>query len=62
MKISEIRQLAPKKLKEALDKARRDLSVARFHVKTGQNKNTSVIKKLKKMIAQMLTILNAAKK
>lgn len=58
MDIQEIRQLTPKKLIEALKKARRDLAVARFHVKTGQNQNTAQLKKLRKTIARILTSLN----
>jgi ribosomal protein L29 len=59
MKIQELRQLTPKKLKEALQKARRDLAVTRFHVRTGQNQKTSQIGELKTLIARILTLLNA---
>ncbi len=56
MKIKEIRQLSETKLKELLKKTRREWSVARFHVNTGQNQNTAQLKKLKKNIAQILTL------
>ena len=57
MKIQELRQLSEKKLKDALHKARRDASVARFHVLTGQNQDTAKLKSLRKMVAQILTLL-----
>lgn len=56
MKIQDLRQLTPKKLWETLRKTRRDLAVARFHVKTGQNKDTAALSKQKKLVAQILTI------
>ena len=61
MKISELRQLTPKKLWETLRKTRRDLAVTRFHVQTGQEQNTAKIKKQRKLIAQILTLLNSKK-
>ena len=61
MKISELRQLTPKKLWATLRKTRRELAVTRFHVKTGQEQNTAKIKTQKKLIAQTLTLLNQAK-
>ncbi len=62
MDITDVRQMTPEKMREALKAAYRDLTVTRFHVKTGQNKNTAEIKNKKKLIAQILTILNAKKK
>ena len=61
MKIQELRQLTTKKLWEQLKKARRDLAVTRFHVKTGQSQDTAKIAKLKKSVAQILTLLNNSK-
>ncbi len=57
MKMQELRQLTPKKLKEMLEKIRRELAVSRFHVKTGQNKNTAEILKQRKTVARILTLL-----
>lgn len=57
MKISELRQLTPKKLLEELEKAERALAVSRFHVKTGQNQNVAEIKKLRNTIARIKTLL-----
>jgi len=62
MKIQELRQLTPKKLAKELAKARRDLAVARFSVKTGKNQNVAQIKKLRQLVAQMLTLLGAPNK
>jgi ribosomal protein L29 len=61
MKIQELRQLPPKKLIEMLKKTQRELAIGKFHVKTGQNQNTAQIKKMKKIIARILTLLNAQK-
>ena len=61
MKIAELRQLTSKKLWGALRAAQRELAVTRFHVKTGQEQNTAKISKQKKMIAQIMTLLNTKK-
>lgn len=58
MDISEMRQMTPKKLQEALAKAKRSLAVKRFHVKTTQNQNVSELKKERKGVARMKTVLN----
>ncbi len=57
MKVSELRQMTPKKLWAELKKRRRDKAVAKFHTVTGQNQDTSKIKKNKKAIAQINTVL-----
>ncbi len=62
MKIQELRQLTPKKLEKELAKATRGLAVARFSVKTGKNQNVAQIKKLRQLIAQISTLLNAPNK
>jgi len=62
MKIQELRQLTPKKLSKELEKARRDLAVARFSVKTGKNQNVAQIGKLRRFVAQILTLLGAPNK
>lgn len=61
MKIQELRQMTEKKLIEKKRKSQRDLGSAKFRAKTGQNQNTAQITKLRKMIAQILTILNELK-
>ncbi len=57
MKIQELRQMTPKKLREELIKTRRELGSVKFRAKTGQNQNTAQISKLRKKIARILTIL-----
>ena len=61
MKISELRQLNLSQLWKALDKARRELAVSRFHVQTNQELNTAKIKKQKKMVAQIKTLIKNEK-
>ncbi len=61
MKIQELRQMTAKKLVEQLKKARRELNSSKFRAKTGQNQNTAQVTKLRKMIAQILTIINELK-
>ncbi len=56
MKIEELRQLTPKKLLEQLKKTYRELAKTRFHVQTGQEKNTAEIRKQRRAIAQIKTI------
>lgn len=58
MKIQELRQMNVKKLWQELMKARRELAVARFHVKTQQSQDTAKISKTRKLIAQIKTLLN----
>ncbi len=57
MKIQELRQMTVKQLNKELIKTRRELGSARFRVKTGQNQNTAQVSKLRKKIAQIMTIL-----
>ena len=57
MKIQELRQMTVKKLYEKLLQTRRELNSAKFRTKTGQNQNTAQTTKLRKMIAQIMTIL-----
>ena len=61
MKIQELRQMTEKKLVEQKKKAQRELGSAKFRAKTGQNQDTAQITRLRKMIAQILTILNEMK-
>jgi len=62
MEIQELRQLTPKKLWKQLKDIRRNLAVIRFHIKTGKEQDTSKVGKIKKTIAQILTILHNEKK
>lgn len=58
MDIKELRQLTPAKMSEALKKARRDLAVKKFHIATGQDQKTSDVRRLRKLVARILTLLN----
>lgn len=58
MKIQELRQLTPKKMQEALQKAHRELAVSRFHLRTGQSQDTAAPRKQKKLIARLKTLLH----
>ncbi len=62
MEIQELRQLTVKKLWAKLREIRRILAVTKFHVKTGREQDSSKIGKIKRMIAQILTILHNEKK
>jgi len=62
MNITDVRQMSPEKLHEELQRVRRELAVVRFHVKTGQETNTAKVRELRKLIAQILTILNQKSK
>ena len=61
MKVQDLRHLTPKKLWELLWKTRRDLAISRFHVKTGQDKDTAKLSKQKRIVAQILTIFQEKK-
>ena len=57
MKTSEIRQMATAKLLKALKDVQRSLAVKKFHVKTGQDKNSAAIKTMRTDIARMKTVI-----
>lgn len=57
MKASELRQKTEKELKDLLDQLKKKLFQLRIEVKSGKNKKVSEIKKTKKEIARVLTIL-----
>ena len=61
MKISELRQMTPSKLWKLLLGTRRKLAVTRFHVRTRQEQNTSEIRKQKKLVARISTLLHNEK-
>lgn len=62
MKIQELRQLTAKKLQDRLSVLERELSVLRFHIKTGQSQKTSDVGLRRVEIAQINTILHNEKK
>ena len=61
MKIQELRQMTMAKLVELLKKTRRDAAGAKFRLNTGQNQNSAEFKGMRKMIAQIKTLLHEQK-
>ena len=53
----ELSKADPKKLREELEVAQRDLFKARLEVRTGQSKANHLIGNIKKYIAQIKTVL-----
>ena len=58
MNVNELRELTKEELEIKVNDLKRDLMDTRFLLATSQIEDTSVFKKLKKQIAQTLTILN----
>jgi len=58
MKISELRQKSQAELERILTESREKLRELRFNLAAGKVKNVREIRKLKKDIAKILTILN----
>jgi len=58
MKSKQLLKLTKEKLVEKLDKAREELSNLKFEVKMGQSQDYASIKKQRKDVARMMTILN----
>lgn len=58
MKTQELRQLTTDKLKAKLDEVSRKLAVVRFHLKTGQENDTAQVKKMRRQVAQIKTLLH----
>ena len=57
MKVSELRQKSEDELKKILEESREKLRDLRFDIQTKQLKNVRELRKIKKLIAQVLTIL-----
>lgn len=62
MKLYELKQLDMKKLFAALQGARRELAVVRFQVRTGVSSDVAKIRKLRKLVAQILTLMSFKQK
>lgn len=56
--IEELKKLEQKELQKELEEARKELVENTFNVRNNQAKNSHTIKKSKKYIAQILTVLN----
>ena len=61
MKIQELRQMTVAKLVELLKKTRREAASAKFRLNTGQNQDSAAFKKMRKMVAQIKTLLHEQK-
>ncbi|PID70883.1 50S ribosomal protein L29 [bacterium DOLZORAL124_38_8] len=56
--IQDLRVMTVGQLHKELAAVRRDLAVARFHVRTGQSKEVAKVQGLRKHIAQIKTVLS----
>lgn len=56
--LEELKKLEKPELQKELAEARKELVENRFNVRNNQAKNSDTIKKSKKYIAQILTVLN----
>lgn len=57
MKPAQIRQMSTEEIRSRLEDARKELMNLRFQVVTGQQTDTSQLKKTRRLIAQFETIL-----
>ena len=57
MKPAQIRQMSTEEIRSRLEDARKELMNLRFQVVTGQQTDTSQLKKTRRLIAQLETIL-----
>jgi len=58
MKVKELRQKSEKELHKILDESREKLRQLNFDLASGKVKNVREIRKIKRDIARMLTIIN----
>ena len=61
MKIQELRQMTTAKLVELLKKMRRDAASAKFKMNSGQNQDSASFKRMRKVVAQIKTLLHQQK-
>lgn len=57
MKLAELRQKTKEELKKTLEESRDKLRQLRFDLSAGKVKNVREVRKIKKMVAQILTLL-----
>ncbi|HEY58429.1 MAG TPA: 50S ribosomal protein L29 [Anaerolineae bacterium] len=57
MKVAEIRQLSTEEIRARLDDAREELMKLRFQHVTGELVDTSRLRKTRRLIARLLTVL-----
>ena len=58
MNINELRELTPEELEIRIGELKKDLMDSRFLLATSQIEDTSVFHKIRKQIAQAMTVLN----
>jgi len=56
--LDDLKKMDEKKLQEELQEARKQLFKVKFESESGQSKNVHLIKRYKKLVAQIKTILN----
>lgn len=61
MKASELRELTPEELDEKYRTSKEELFKLRFQLATGQLENTARIRKVRKDIARLMTVMAARK-
>ena len=57
--LEQLKKMDPKKLKEEMADARKEMFKVAFEVSGGQSKNSHIISNYKKYIARIQTILNS---
>lgn len=57
--IQDLRSMTVGQLHTELKAVRRQLSVVRFHIRTGQSKEVSKLRNLRKNVAQIKTVLSS---
>ncbi|OGC81393.1 MAG: 50S ribosomal protein L29 [Candidatus Abawacabacteria bacterium RBG_16_42_10] len=60
--ITELRNLGPDELQKELTKGKQEVFRLSFTIRTGAEKNTSLIKKAKLYVAQINTVINSQAK
>ena len=62
MKASQVRELSVDEIRRQLDDAREKYFKARFQLATGQLKNTSTLRQVRREIARLATVLHEREK
>ncbi len=57
--LAELRNLTPAELKKELTKAKQNVFRLSMSVRTGAEKNTSLVKKAKLYVSRILTVINS---
>ena len=62
MSINDLRELSIRELEDKVTELKKELMESRFSLATSQIEDTSILKKIKKQIAQANTVLNQKKR